>query len=249
MAEGRDEEKRRGYGWGLAALVVGGLLPLVLPVASVLVLPRVGLSGPGHIHLARPAYFYAMPVMLGVVGLCAVVLAATALLHRGRGKTMAVVGLLLGVGWLALGGASLHATPKGLATGCLANTRQLALGIGMYATDNDHCLPPSDRWPEAIFPYVKNQAVYSCPIDGTHDPKYKGPLDAPFSMNRYLSLAPVKGTEGVPLLFDGDGLSGDETTAAFRHFHGLNVSYTDAHARWLSREEFLGTALEPRPTP
>jgi prepilin-type N-terminal cleavage/methylation domain-containing protein/prepilin-type processing-associated H-X9-DG protein len=53
---------------------------------------------------------------------------------------------------------------------CLSNTKQLAMGVYMYAQDYDELLPVlgvnaqnRGRWQFQIFPYVKSAAVYNCP--------------------------------------------------------------------------------------
>src|SRR4051794_11450986 len=57
---------------------------------------------------------------------------------------------------------------------CASNTRQLALGVLMYAQDNDDTLPPTAYspdeinevlWPALVQPYLKNQQVRLCPAD------------------------------------------------------------------------------------
>jgi prepilin-type N-terminal cleavage/methylation domain-containing protein len=60
---------------------------------------------------------------------------------------------------------------------CASNTRQLALGILMYAQDNDDTLPPvayaigggdDDHpvlWSEMIAPYLKSRQILLCPAD------------------------------------------------------------------------------------
>jgi prepilin-type N-terminal cleavage/methylation domain-containing protein/prepilin-type processing-associated H-X9-DG protein len=77
-----------------------------------------------------------------------------------------------------------QAREKARQTACLSNMKQLTLGMVMYAQDYDESFPgwQWDRcysagsdptcvnnggglWHNAIFPYVKNAAVYSCPSD------------------------------------------------------------------------------------
>jgi prepilin-type N-terminal cleavage/methylation domain-containing protein len=53
---------------------------------------------------------------------------------------------------------------------CLSNTRQLSLGVLMYAEDFDEALPPDQNdalvlWPDLIEPYVKNNQIRVCPSD------------------------------------------------------------------------------------
>ena len=61
---------------------------------------------------------------------------------------------------------------------CVSNLKQLGLGVGMYTQDYDGTYPywnwgtnyggrgnMQSLWHVAIFPYVKNTGVYSCPSD------------------------------------------------------------------------------------
>lgn len=78
-----------------------------------------------------------------------------------------------------------QARAKARAATCLSNLKQLTLGFVMYAQDYDETFPqwrwdynyngasvagatPNNAttlWPNAIFPYVKNNGVYKCPED------------------------------------------------------------------------------------
>lgn len=77
-----------------------------------------------------------------------------------------------------------QAREKARQTACLSNMKQLTLGMVMYAQDYDETFPewrwdqcwrdgnlPACRnnggslWHNAIFPYVKNAGVFSCPSD------------------------------------------------------------------------------------
>jgi prepilin-type N-terminal cleavage/methylation domain-containing protein/prepilin-type processing-associated H-X9-DG protein len=62
-----------------------------------------------------------------------------------------------------------QAREKARQTACLSNCKQMALAVSMYAQDYDETLPTSGsnvanrgRWIYQIFPYVKNQDVYTC---------------------------------------------------------------------------------------
>ena len=53
---------------------------------------------------------------------------------------------------------------------CSSNEKQLALGVLMYAQDNDEALPPTQAvdgtlWPVLVNPYVKSAQVQVCPDD------------------------------------------------------------------------------------
>ena len=63
-----------------------------------------------------------------------------------------------------------QAREKARQIACLSNTKQLALGVMQYAQDYDETLPVRGdnaanrgRWQWQIFPYVKNEQVFTCP--------------------------------------------------------------------------------------
>jgi len=78
-----------------------------------------------------------------------------------------------------------RAREKARQTSCLSNVKQLSLGLYMYAQDYDEKFPRWNwgerisiggppgmtMWYAAVFPYVKNQQLYTCPSvvrDGCH---------------------------------------------------------------------------------
>lgn len=67
-----------------------------------------------------------------------------------------------------------QAREKARQTQCASNTRQLALGVLMYAQDYDEALPPTaivsensdgTLWPDLLAPYLKNDQIRLCPDD------------------------------------------------------------------------------------
>ncbi len=66
------------------------------------------------------------------------------------------------------------AREKARQTVCASNTKQLSLGVLMYAQDYDEILPPTaipseesdgTLWPMLVQPYIKNDQVRRCPSD------------------------------------------------------------------------------------
>ncbi len=66
-----------------------------------------------------------------------------------------------------------QAREKARQTNCLSNTKQLGLGVMMYAQDYDEQYPmmsmnaasavlPRVRWADAIYPYIKNEGIFLC---------------------------------------------------------------------------------------
>lgn len=64
-----------------------------------------------------------------------------------------------------------QAREKARQTSCVSNTRQMGLAVTMYVQDYEgypfHSSPssfkPRTRWPDYIFPYVKNEQLFICP--------------------------------------------------------------------------------------
>jgi prepilin-type N-terminal cleavage/methylation domain-containing protein/prepilin-type processing-associated H-X9-DG protein len=75
-----------------------------------------------------------------------------------------------------------QAREKARQTSCLANSKQLGLGILMYAQDYDERLPGLEwawqsaemTWPQMVQPYIKTWDLFKCPSDGqANDQTYK----------------------------------------------------------------------------
>ena len=64
-----------------------------------------------------------------------------------------------------------RAREKARQTSCLSNLKQIGLGIKMYVQDNDgypvhssaSSQAPRTRWPDHVFPYVRNTQIFLCP--------------------------------------------------------------------------------------
>src|SRR5215475_8241993 len=98
-------------------------------------------------------------------------------LHRFQGFTL--IELLVVIAIIAVLAAILfpvfaQAREKARQTSCASNTRQLSLGVLMYAQDYDETLVPTqilspegdgDLWPTLVQPYIKNDQVRRCPSD------------------------------------------------------------------------------------
>ncbi len=71
-----------------------------------------------------------------------------------------------------------QAREKARAATCLSNSRQMGLGLTMYAQDYDETYPwaaglnpdTTPCWAGLIYPYVKNLAVFQCPSQPDIDP-------------------------------------------------------------------------------
>lgn len=66
------------------------------------------------------------------------------------------------------------AREKARGAACLSNARQLGMGVALYVQDNEAypmmsspvSASPRTRWPDYIFPYVRNEQVFLCPSSG-----------------------------------------------------------------------------------
>jgi prepilin-type N-terminal cleavage/methylation domain-containing protein/prepilin-type processing-associated H-X9-DG protein len=81
-----------------------------------------------------------------------------------------------------------QAREKARQSGCLSNLKQIGTALMMYTQDYDEAypcnwagarpMPPSTpdggsyKWMDAVFPYVKNEQVFTCPSDGSSRSKY-----------------------------------------------------------------------------
>ena len=82
------------------------------------------------------------------------------------------------------------AREKARQTTCASNEKQLALGVLMYAQDNEETLPPTASgdgvsilflWPDLLRPYVKNEEVRFCPSDANETTNSYGLNELNFS--------------------------------------------------------------------
>ena len=101
-------------------------------------------------------------------------------------KAFTLIELLVVIAIIAILAAILFpvfAQAKSAAKGsaCLSNVRQIGIGMIMYLNDNDDVYPGNDQWEPAasntsasdprmpydlqIMPYVKNNAIFACPMD------------------------------------------------------------------------------------
>ena len=77
---------------------------------------------------------------------------------------IAVIGILVSLLLPTLG----KARERSRDAVCVSNQKQLALGLFMYAEDNDKYVPATSTWRELIFPYLnaerQDDPVYNCPL-------------------------------------------------------------------------------------
>ncbi len=98
---------------------------------------------------------------------------------RRDGRAFTLIELLVVIAIIAILAALLlpaltRAKQKGQQTACINNSRQQALAVFMYASDNNDVLPPvayndaNDNevdWPALLDPYLKSPKIHLCPTD------------------------------------------------------------------------------------
>jgi prepilin-type processing-associated H-X9-DG protein len=120
---------------------------------------------------------------------------------------------------------------------CLANVKNLALAINMYACDYDGFPTPADRWNESLDEFVGNADTFTCS---------KSPQSR--SAFAFVSVLSTGGFEAVSdpsrqlSIFESDAgwnaAGGKELLPRTpRHLGGDNYGFVDGHARWFTRSD------------
>lgn len=144
-----------------------------------------------------------------------------------------------------------RAREKARQSSCLSNTKQLILGILMYAQDYDErlpldgTLPLSGAYPQApfwdarILPYVKNEQIFVCPsaASGTRTYRYntvRGRNGSKLATIEFpaTTLLLVDATGGGFNQLNAWGLR-DDGDIIETHNGGANFGMADGHAKWL----------------
>ena len=173
--------------------------------------------------------------------------------RRRRISIAGIVALLVGACLLALlayGVAGVVRTSKDEARmwACLSNLKLVMQATQMYATDHSDHFPPSDSWPTALSPYLKASTALLCPADRRAERQGVGDLRTSYTMNLACGGAEAKmGKAGdVPVLWDGEVLSGGRGSLAPRHWsHMANVGFADGYVKGVIPQVFETLSLTP----
>ena len=148
---------------------------------------------------------------------------------RPRKLTGRLIELFVVVGIMGLLGAILfpvfaRSREKARQPACLSNVKQVVLAVMTYAQDNSGRLPRASTWDVEIEPYLRNRAIYRCPVDNTDQevsysmvPRYSG-----------AKLEDIANPETVIIIYESE-----YGRPVYRHNEGMNVGYADGHVKWL----------------
>ena len=139
----------------------------------------------------------------------------------------AVIALsVIGCGLCLTGWKRQTAAPSPAAS-CMSNEKQIATGIIMYVQDNDMIFPRKNApYNKLIAPFVKNDAVFTCPQDA------KGTVSYTFNANMQgATLASVSAPAQTVLLYEGRNMQ-----LTYRHNGRAAVGFVDGHVRLVSPE-------------
>jgi prepilin-type N-terminal cleavage/methylation domain-containing protein/prepilin-type processing-associated H-X9-DG protein len=111
--------------------------------------------------------------------------------HRRSHGAFTLIELLVVIAIIAILAAILfpvfaQAREKARQSGCLSNLKQIGTALMMYTQDYDEAYPcnwygglwPTTpdgkqyKWMDAVYPYVKNEQVFTCPSDGSSRKNY-----------------------------------------------------------------------------
>lgn len=144
---------------------------------------------------------------------------------------------------------------------CLSNVEQLSKALIIYATDHQGRIPdwtsPSGIWDKAVWNYVRNKEVFTCPINrfnpSTHQPWPANVVVRSYCMAKNVArqitdqcprpswtvLLFEKGSQPIFTMSDSVAEWFDQTygyahdnPASFWHDRGKNFAYCDGHAAY-----------------
>ncbi len=130
---------------------------------------------------------------------------------------------------------------------CLANVKNIAIGLNMYAADYGEFPAASVPWSSSVEEYVKNRDVFVCPDQADA----KGPEKAHRSGFAFNISLRARSLDGLPQsmvsVFESDAGWNAKGGRRFlakqpRHLRGDNYGFADGHAKWFPRQAALDPA-------
>ncbi len=130
----------------------------------------------------------------------------------------------------------LSSRPAAKRSACISNLKQLGMAMVLYLDEHDDhaCL---NNWTDALYPYVKNWRLYTCPSVQPKDAVAGAkPTVSGYAMNyRLVGAAMRTVNKDCALLFETDALSPDVVASVNarngRHDGKSSVLFTDTSAR------------------
>ncbi|HSI72194.1 MAG TPA: hypothetical protein VK934_03385 [Fimbriimonas sp.] len=119
----------------------------------------------------------------------------------------------------------------------MSNLKQCAVGMAIYASDNDDRVPRCAKWMDDLIPYTKNENIFRCPVlkEGSFG----------YAMSKYANAGKMETPDAdkKPLLFETRELGRSVSQylplypAPLRHNGMANVAYFDTHVRAIRMEK------------
>ena len=122
---------------------------------------------------------------------------------------------------------------------CQSNLKQLMLGVLQYSQDYNEKFPTTNKWMDAIFPYVRTEEIMHCPAVAEQGAKAYG-----YALNQNLSgmgLSRMGAPAQTVAIYESEDLirnafgTGEER--AYRHSGGSNIAFADGHIKWFAQGE------------
>jgi prepilin-type processing-associated H-X9-DG protein len=142
-----------------------------------------------------------------------------------------------------------QAREKARASVCMSHMKQLGAAMMLYTEDYDGHWPRKENWCDGVLPYVRAPqgvpaaTIFQCPSlpNQRGAQAYNGLLSS-------VSGKRIASPFDTAAVFDARGgwnLAGGAAMADPRHARGLNMLFTDGHARWLGSMDGVVWKLGP----
>jgi type II secretory pathway pseudopilin PulG len=154
------------------------------------------------------------------------------------------VGIIGVLGSLVLAGLS-RGRMMARSTLCLANLRNLSLGLTQYAADNANRYPDpksvGSSWESLIVPYLNQPMVFACPSDDEVFPSLGSSYDWRDTADPLTTLA----GRPITLAVRGNGVLAFESLPGWHHKHQMNAVLVNGSAQTMSDDDCLGDLIVP----